>query len=413
MSSYMNRNPTGKNQHGPLPTADDPQLQALLQRLHREQKTDSQIAETVMIELGRSTIKRWRGSLTLLKSRKVAKTTHLQLLEQAILNQMESDPSGRHGVRSIWSRLAFEENLHVPRRIVAEVMHVHAPEGFEYRAPEGRNPTRTEKFPLGPHERWSCDGHDKLNKIGCSIYGIVDDATSRYLGIWVVPSNREGTVVAYLYLSLVLSYGGIPIQNASDCGSETTQMAGLQMALRDEYSLQEHNVPAHSYVTSTHNIAVERGWRRIREHWGDNAFLRFNEGISEGLYNPDDPLQHNLSRWLWSFVFQQGLDKAVAFLNAKKMRLDRDKPGPSGISRDDAFRYPSRWGGRDDLLIQVDCDVVSAMRDEIYEEGLLSFVDSDFAMRAHNALKRLNLTLEQVTVENAWVVFTQLLPLMK
>jgi hypothetical protein len=87
-------------------------------------------------------------------------------------------------------------------------MHLHAPVGFAARAPEAKQIHCVAKAPIGTNERWLCDGHDKLNKIGFPIYCIVDDATGKWLGAWVVPSNREGTVIAYLYLSLVIEMGG-------------------------------------------------------------------------------------------------------------------------------------------------------------------------------------------------------------
>ena len=87
-------------------------------------------------------------------------------------------------------------------------MHIHDPEGFVIRGPESKHIFCVKKAPLGIHERWAADGHDKLSKIGFPIYAIVDDATGRWLGAWVVPNNRLGHVVGYLYLCLVEEYGG-------------------------------------------------------------------------------------------------------------------------------------------------------------------------------------------------------------
>ncbi len=47
----------------------------------------------------------------------------------------------------------------------------------------------------------------KLYKIGFQIYGIVDDATGRSLGAWVLPSNRLGFSIAYCFLCVVEKYG--------------------------------------------------------------------------------------------------------------------------------------------------------------------------------------------------------------
>jgi hypothetical protein len=87
-------------------------------------------------------------------------------------------------------------------------MHIHDADGFFARAPGAASIKRVPKVPLGIHERWSGDGHDKLYKIGFPIWAVVDDATGTWLGAWVVPSNRMGEIIGYLYLCLVEKYRG-------------------------------------------------------------------------------------------------------------------------------------------------------------------------------------------------------------
>ena len=45
------------------------------------------------------------------------------------------------------------------------------------------------KVPLGIHECWAGDGHDKLYKIGFPVWAVVDDATGKWLDTWVVPAQ--------------------------------------------------------------------------------------------------------------------------------------------------------------------------------------------------------------------------------
>jgi hypothetical protein len=49
-----------------------------------------------------------------------------------------------------------------------------------------------------------------------------------------------------------------------------------------------HELPAHVYLRSVHNITVERSWLRLRLDWGDNAVIVFGRGEAEGWYNPHD-----------------------------------------------------------------------------------------------------------------------------
>lgn len=87
-------------------------------------------------------------------------------------------------------------------------MHLHDADAFLAREPGAKRIHRVPKAPIGVHERWSGDGHDKLYKIGFPIWAVVDDATARWLAAWVVPSNRMGDVIGYLFLCLVLKYKG-------------------------------------------------------------------------------------------------------------------------------------------------------------------------------------------------------------
>ncbi len=94
----------------------------------------------------------------------------------------------------------------------------------------------------------------------------------------------------------------------TDCGSETTQLHGLALALRfvlirllyfhvsrfmhsrQIYYLDYDNseLPAHIYLWSVHNISIERSWLRLRLEFGINAVLHFQRGQEEGLYLSHD-----------------------------------------------------------------------------------------------------------------------------
>jgi hypothetical protein len=183
---------------------------------------------------------------------------------QLIIDELDKDVSGSRGLENIKARLAFL-GIHLTRDFISDIMHEFEAEGFDHREPGAKKILRIAKNPLavGIHERWAGDGHDKLYGIGFPIWAVVDDATSRWLGAWVVPSNRMGNIVGYLFLALVKKYGGmfssfdtssvqthylmlgIPLQFTTDCGSETTQHFGLVSALRYVHVSSSHDL---SYV---------------------------------------------------------------------------------------------------------------------------------------------------------------------
>ncbi len=96
------------------------------------------------------------------------------------------------------------------RDFVSEVMHDEDPEGFDLRQPYAKKVLRTLKHYIGINERWCADGHDKVKILGSGypIYGFVDDATSKFLAIYIVPDNRTNAVTSYCFLDVVEKAGG-------------------------------------------------------------------------------------------------------------------------------------------------------------------------------------------------------------
>ena len=87
-------------------------------------------------------------------------------------------------------------------------MHIYDNDAFNECKPAAKCVFHVPKYPIGIHECWLGDGHNKLYKISFPVWAMVDDAMSKWLGAWVVPSNRMGEIVAYLFLCLVEKYEG-------------------------------------------------------------------------------------------------------------------------------------------------------------------------------------------------------------
>jgi len=106
---------------------------------------------------------------------------------QLIIDELDKDISGSRGLDNIKARLAFL-GFHLTRDFISDVMHEFEAEGFDHREPGAKKILRIAKNPIGIHERWAGDGHDKLYSIGFLIWAVVDDATSNrkqsIIGIW-------------------------------------------------------------------------------------------------------------------------------------------------------------------------------------------------------------------------------------
>lgn len=164
-----------------------------------------------------SSIKRRRNALQLLGSRSKLSTLTDKDKEQVVLQQLDKDPARGRGLGTIRNHIAHDQGIHLPRDYISGVMHIHDAEGFLAREPGAATIRRVPKIPLGIHERWSCDGHDKLNAIGFPIWAVVDDGSATWLGAWVVPSNRMGDIIGYLFLCLVLKFRGEIILTNNFC----------------------------------------------------------------------------------------------------------------------------------------------------------------------------------------------------
>ena len=44
---------------------------------------------------------------------------------------------------------------------------------------------------------------------------------------------------------------------------------------------------AHRFLKSIHNIVIEKGWWRFRTRWGDDIVAFFEQGVADGVYDPD------------------------------------------------------------------------------------------------------------------------------
>lgn len=113
--------------------------------------------------------------------------------------------------------------------------------------------------------------------------------------------------------------------------------------------------------------------------------------------------------WLWPPLIQKELDKFMNFANHRRGRKQKEKVLPSGVTSDYAYTFPEHFGARN-CLIPVDRHIIKEMMDDLEEEKKAMSdwgVDPEVAELAGIALARLG--VEEVTMENVWIIFTSLL----
>lgn len=80
------------------------------------------------------------------------------------------------------------------------------------------------------------------------------------------------------------------------CGESAARLLVMHVSVANSIvseifstDLSPEELPPHQFLQSTRNITIERGWLRLRVHWGQNVKTWWEEG--QGIYNPTDPDQ--------------------------------------------------------------------------------------------------------------------------
>jgi hypothetical protein len=123
-------------------------------------------------------------------------------------------------------------------------------------------------------------------------------------------------------------------------------------------------------------------------------------------------LSSQLCQWLWPKLLRKLAGEFMEARNAFRSRLDRSKPGPSGMSRNEAYSLPHKWGGRQ-FLLDLDMDVVREIKEFMSNgEDVFRFplVTMEFEKRAEDIYQTLG--IQDLTLSNVWHIFSTMLPLL-
>jgi hypothetical protein len=107
-------------------------------------------------------------------------------------------------------------------------------------------------------------------------------------------------------------------------------------------------------------------------------------------------------------LIQQELDVLKDHFNSHVVRTDRKKKNPSGVAPNIATAMLEEYGG-ENFLQHIDVNVIWKLKHELGGGDLIHFVDEEYATRASLAFASLKTAL---TLENVWLVFQAMLPLM-
>ncbi|THU75737.1 hypothetical protein K435DRAFT_880248 [Dendrothele bispora CBS 962.96] len=140
----------------------------------------------------------------------------------------------------------------------------------------------------------------------------------------------------------------------SDPGSENFCLAKGHTFIRQALDSSLHGTLQHRWMREKKTIPPEILWSNLRRRWtpGFEDILESSNFIERIRYDPKDPLQYNVFKWIFIPWIQQELDAYATRINSTRKRHQKDKILPQGAP-DDIEEFPEEFGCLD-FHIQID-----------------------------------------------------------
>ncbi|KAI7934461.1 hypothetical protein MJO28_017031 [Puccinia striiformis f. sp. tritici] len=244
----------------------------------------------------------------------------------------------------------------------------------------------------------SVNGHNKLKKFCITLYGFIHAYSRKVLGVFVHTTNNNPHHIGYYYPQLVKQSGGISHRTATDCGSETMELAGHQINLMPQFG----NV-------SVHNQKIKCLWSQLMKQSNSDLIDQLFGAEKEKKYDPQDPIQHLLFICLWVPLSQEGLDEWMNNYNCFKQHFDKKSMLPAGCSANACFDNPEAYIGEEGL-ISVDLSALDELEDKHYPDGadLKETSPEWFCQIINNIHVVMEIGCAHVDIHNVWNVFALL-----
>ncbi|KAI0712154.1 hypothetical protein C8Q76DRAFT_621798 [Earliella scabrosa] len=319
------------NQHKPLPPAS--LLYPRIRYYFALGLTDAKIAENTLRHfdssqygLSDTSVKRIRTKLGLKKTRQQGHTIdsiHTQMMEIK-----KRFPTA--GFNEIAKKLRLNYNIFASRAVIQQWCHRYEPDAVEAR--KHRKFKRYRFWAAGVNDFWTFDQHDKWGpRFGLWLHVGTEPVSGeiKWLRIWWNNSNPR--LVTKYYLDAVRKTGGIPLVTQSDPGSENFGVANAHTYIRHTLDSSLQGTLQHRWMRKRMNIKPEIVWSILARQWkpGFEGILQL--GVDQGWYDPSDPLDTLIFRWLAIPWLQAELDVFVKEFNHSPRRACKHKVLPHGI----------------------------------------------------------------------------------
>ncbi|KAJ6447916.1 hypothetical protein C8R45DRAFT_850605, partial [Mycena sanguinolenta] len=202
------------------------------------------------------------------------------------------------------------------------------------------------------------DGHEKLNfkalrmgPIGIDIYCARCHSSSKMIKelFWSLECAsqhstswlcRNSARSKHSLLCLVF------VQATVDGGPETGELYAEHEAFRDQCMPDISVDDATPFVAlkSTDNIPIESSWHLFTNYVGSDIKQIMLLGKTLNYFNTAFQIHIDLFNWLWPKIIQCGLDDFIDYWNNHKIRTQRNKLLPSGVSPNYIWDFPEKFG---------------------------------------------------------------------
>ncbi|KAG6808192.1 hypothetical protein H0H92_005087, partial [Tricholoma furcatifolium] len=177
----------------------------------------------------------------------------------------------------------------------------------------------------------SIDQHDKWKRFGLWLHLACDPYPGRIAWLKIWWCNRNTRLLNNYYINAGRKVGGVPLVTQSDRGKENNGIANMHTALRHRLDPSLNDTLQHRWCIDKSNIKAEALWSQLRRQFTPGFENILDKGLNEGLYDPLDPLESLVFRWLAIPWLQAELDAWAERYNTTKRRQDKHKLLPHGI----------------------------------------------------------------------------------
>ncbi|KAI9452828.1 hypothetical protein F5148DRAFT_1330590 [Russula earlei] len=264
------------------------------------------------------------------------------------------------GARQMVTTLRQDYSLKVPEATIARFLKGTEPEAVELR--KARRFRRKRFWSAGIMDILTIDQHDKWKRFGLWLHIGLDPFPGRIAWLKIWWCNRNPRLINSYYIEAGRKIGGIPLITQSDRGTENNVVANCHTVTRHWLDPSLVGTLQHRWCVEKTNIKPEIAWSQLRRQFTPGFESHLDFGYNNGLYNPDDPLEKLVFRWLAIPWLQAELDAWTWRFNSSPPRADKHKLLPQGIPN--IIHAKPHLYGSQDFKVVVSSDIFDKMEQE-------------------------------------------------